>query len=206
MQGANRGCIFIGRSLQFGPSGSDKGAYNLITLVGRQWKGGSFATGDVTNFTEATVNPVAPTSAMSTVPDGSQLVPITGGVTAECIFYGNKTPAASKPCSQTSGITSVDSVTFMTTFNGTDSQGQLESGIAHVDLVVSASTTTMNRSLAAAANSLKSYNDSTTVVNPPSGVFICLQSNGSNQMALINIGGENSRFSSATKILTGKCT
>lgn len=218
-KGANKGCIFIGRAVQFAPTGSDGKSFNVITLVGKQWESG-FGSPVVNNYQESTVTAVVQgaSNAPFGTPDAAELVQVGSGVTVACVFYGTTSLNTTTPC-DTTGATYIDTVAFITTFHGTSPEGHLESGSSQVDLVVpingsSTASGSLGRDLESAAEQLNNYDqddpnnsaDDKTVKNPESGVFICLQSNGSEQFALLSLGGKSSRYSAQAQISNGKCT
>ncbi|MDB5170237.1 MAG: hypothetical protein JWN82_633 [Candidatus Saccharibacteria bacterium] len=218
-QGKSLGCIFIGKAVQFSPADTSRAQYNIISLVGKQYKGGVQGNGDVENLDQSTVTPVAPADGdPASFPDATISQRIGGGVTAECVLY-SKVPVtpASPPCSvsprgvTSSGATvpmaSIDTVAFITTFHGLNYQGtDKESGSSQVNLVVPKASYSIDRATKTAMTTLKSYTQTNTETNPGGGVYVCLQSNGSNQYALISLGGSNSRFSSNTTIRGGRCS
>lgn len=206
-QGSNKGCIFIGKALQFVLAGNDgKQKYTAITLVGRQYKGGDAINGDVQTYSDSLVAPFAPTLDNTDL-DATVTSRIGGGVTAECVFYANTTisPAADRPCVNTAGITRIDTVAFMTQFHSNTFDGKQETGSAVVNIVVPNAAHTGPRDIQTVASDIEDFTDSNITINPKGGVYICLQSNGSNQYALTSLGGSSGRFTSNTRVITGKC-
>jgi hypothetical protein len=205
-QGANKECIFIGKSIQFAPQNSNRVAYNVIPLVGSRSIDGDTSKGDATNIDESNIVAIAPSP--SSAVDATELINLHGGLTVECVLYSNAsvTPPDNNTC--TAAMTKVDVVTFLTTFTGTSGQN---TGASQVDIVVAGSSPSpapLDRLLSSAVSEVNGYHESPVsniVKNPKSGVFICLQSGGTNQHVVINLGGENSQFSANTKILDGKC-
>lgn len=207
-QGTNKDCIFVGKTIQFGPNPAGLENYNLITLVGKRLVNGTSGH-DVQTFQEANVTAVVP-SAVSRV-DATLTGRFGGGVTVECVLTANTvfTPATDHPCTNTPTAYKVDMLTFLTTFHGLDNSGNLESGSSQVDLIASKNTTSLGQTLSYTAQRINGFKPSGPTqnvwTNPAGGAFICLQSNGSHQFAMIQIGGGTSRFSSDTIISGGGC-
>lgn len=205
-QGKNFGCIFIGKALQFSPDG-DREKFNVITLVGRQYDGGVVTNGDSQNIDESLVRAVAPASDVMSTPDATSKTRIGGGVTAECVLYASAlVPPNDPPCTNPlpASIKLIDTVAFITKFHDLDFNGDQESGSSQVDLRVKLGGSGMDRSLSDVATSLNSYTVGTTLI-PTGGVFVCLQSNGTRQYALVSLGGSNTAFSTNTKVFSGRC-
>lgn len=205
------GCILIGKAIQFGPSGSNKEKYSTINLVGKQFINGSIANGDVKDINESSVFAVTPNQTTPNLPDASTDITIGGGVTVECVLYASSavTPAAS-PCSNQGSMKKVDTISYMTTFHGL-AAGVETSGSSQIDLLIKQSGNDVNvgRNKKDVAQELNGYNvgNVTNLSNAPgSAVYICLQSNGSNQYALVSLGGAASRTATQTSFYSGKCS
>jgi len=211
-QGKNTGCIFIGKTVVFRPSNLSAGTYVVVPLVGRQFVSGDPSLGDVQSYADSGIKAVAPVGAGG--PDAAtnrQSAVMEIG----CVFYGTTylTPPATQPCINTPGSTRIDTISFMTQFHGTNSvTGDRESGSNQVNIVVPSTAPLLPRNLVAALTSVNGYTDSAAgggpniTTNPKGGVYICIQSNGSNQHALLSMGGKNSRFSTSGAILSGGCS
>lgn len=240
-QGANAGCIVIGKAIQFGPQGQSQDKFRLITLFGRQFIDASPNQGDVQNINNTRgsgVYPAAPgtKAGYTDTPDTSELMSIKGGVTVECVLYNNysnqdfnpTTPVTySQPCSNATiagKMIQTDGLAFMTTFHGSSLSNDTQTGSTHINIVVfkrGAGGPIIGRNPLIYVNELMSYKtdanasashscdpsnvNSNTCFNPSGGVFMCLQSNGSSQHALINIGGNVSNNASKTGIQNGSC-
>src|SRR5699024_10357305 len=110
----------------------------------------------------------------------------------------------------------VDTLSFITSFHGSSLLSDSESGSSQVNLVVYKSNTNVmvGRSTAVVVDELLNYKTdvnpctaaaSTTCSNPPGGVFICVQSRGTKQHALIALGGDTIRASANASIEDGPC-
>lgn len=142
-------------------------------------------------------------------------------------FNPSNPVAYQKPCSDptVSGrMLKVDTIAFMTSFHGTSLSNDSQSGNNQVNLVVFKQTgagTPVGRDTKDVADELRRYATdvnataaqscnpanaaSTTCINPPGGVFLCVQSSGSSQYALINIGGNTSKNSTVSDFQNGDC-
>lgn len=207
-QGANTGCIFIGKTLQLGVIGAHD-EYRLMTLAGKQR---TVSGADVSSFTESTVRAIAsPPEAVDLTE--SKRYPAFEFV---CTMYSvNLNPVATaNPCS-TPGFTQTDNITFMTTFVGINAATQnRDSDDTKVDLLVHQPPSVPVSSLserptvnvALEANRYgATLNPITPTINPAGGVYICLNSNNSQQYALLRLGGQGSRFGTNLKIESGRC-
>ena len=207
-QGGNQGCLFIGKALLFNMTDFDAGQYLTVTLVGKQYKGGVPSSGDSESYTDSGVVPIAKTSGTDTTPNAYEVTRLGGGVTIGCVIYSDSVAPSGPPCSSTQvGVKKVDNVAFMTTFQAsalTDAQNR--TGSADVNIVVPKDGLTQAHGSQDGSAQLVSISNPTKIVtNPKQGVYVCLQSNGTNQYALVAIGGESSRFSTNTSIVAGKC-
>lgn len=217
-QGTNTGCLFIGKAVQFGAEG-DKERFTTLTLVGRQYEGGNPSNGDAESYyaSGSGVKAVYPVTATDVTPKAATTAIIGANVSVECVLYGtasSSNPTNNRPC-KPSNVTSrnlrpVDTLTFMTTFRARPVESRVESRNSQVDMVVPSSSLVSypnwTRDISDAASDLnKYYDDSRSVMNPQKGIFICLQSGGSKQRAMLQIGGQSSRFSVNTIISDGTC-
>ena len=213
-QGKNEGCIFIGKALQFNSTDEGTDKFVTVSLVGKQYKNNNAAYGDVTTYQESGVRAIAKESSGDLLtPDayGSSLVGT--GLTVTCAVYATaafSTPPASPCSSPVSGLVPTDTIAFMTTFNAASLDTSTRNNSAAVNLVVpTAMSQASPRSIKQAVYQINRYTDAVgvtnIVINPPGGVYICLQSGGTNQYALVSLGGQSNRFSTNTTVRSGKC-
>lgn len=214
-QGGNTGCVFIGKAVQFRSTTGGDEKYLTIGLVGKQYKNGDVNYGDSRSYADSSVRPLVNQGVSDATPNAYDAVRIGGGVTVGCVVYSETITPADQPCTTPAGMKFIDTIAFMTKFQANSfTSTDTANGNASVNLVVplsppsSLATGTM-RDVRAAATDLQAYTDDLNtkniVINPAKGVYVCLQSNGTNQHALISIGGENSRFSTNTRVVGGKC-
>ncbi len=209
-QGGNQGCLFIGKALLFNMSDYEAGQYLTVPLVGTQYKNGVFANGDSESYADSSVVPIAKTPDHATTPNAYEVTRLAGGVTVGCVIYSDNTAAGDHPCSATPvGVKKIDSVAFMTTFQAaalTDAANR--TGSADVNIIVS-KTGLLNGQTHDSPGGSQQLGDianpALITSNPKGGVYVCLQSNGTDQHALISIGGESSRFSTNTTVVEGNC-
>jgi hypothetical protein len=214
-QGGNTGCVFIGKALQFRSSTGGIDKYLTISLVGKQYKNGDVSYGDSRSYADSTVRPIVNLGGTDSTPNAYDTTRLGGGTTIGCVVYSETTTPSDHPCSAPAASQKfIDTVSFMTRFQATSfSSTDTANGNAAVNLVVplnAPSTFQSNlRSVQAAATDLRTYTDASgiknIVENPAKGVHICLQSNGTNQHAIITLGGESSRFSTSTRVIGGAC-
>jgi hypothetical protein len=211
-QGTNQDCTFIGKGIQFGPkpNGSEfpddppKETFNTITLVGKRLAAsGKVAQSLAESGVKATVQVPGPGGNANSYQNNL----LGYGASISCVFYfgSSVTLNAAKPCA-TAGANYIDTIAFVTTFVGA-SGGGLNSGSTQVDLVVPTAAATPPRLLKDAAETLNTFvTAADIVVNPPSGVYVCIQSGGTRQFGLIKLGGNNSQFSTSSTITSGGCS
>jgi hypothetical protein len=191
-QGANKDCLFIGKSIWFSP-GTGANSFSLITLVGKRLSGAE----DVTSLAESGVKAAAKTSSIDTTPDTTTKIFLNNDATVDCVIYGGV--ATDPPCS--SG-TKIDTISFISTFRSDITS----SASSQVNVAVPANASPANRSIFDAVGELNGYStEGTFSQNPPGGVTICLQSAGTKQYALIKLAGQNGQFVTTTTINSGRC-
>ncbi len=204
-RGSNNGCIFIGKSIHFAPNVSDgNGQYVVYSLAGLQYKDGTLLGGDSQTIDESKVR---------IIPDSVNTQILGGGASFGCVLYSaTTTPSvpASTPCSTISGTNPTGLISFFTTYQSVDFSGSA-GGSNQVNILVS-NKVSLNAAPASAEAALKGSTATDTPGNPRTtseprgGVYICLQSNGSKQHAILQIGGNTSRFTSTATIRAGDCS
>jgi hypothetical protein len=219
-QGSHEGCIYAGQAVLFGPADhgmSARTGYTLLTIGGKRLD----ASGQpVEDIADAGLAAAAPTPAHNAWPDATTSNVFQYGVTVGCVFYTKSTTSintAKKPCvaapsgslPTTPGTKLIDTVSFITTFEGSDVQDSAHSGSIQVDLLVPVppADTLPGRTTRAAATDIDAYSavPLSWLKNPAGGVYVCLDSGGTKQFGLIRLGGNASRFSTSTVIASGSC-
>lgn len=214
-QGANKGCIFIGKSLQFSPSGSGLSPSNFIvhTVVGRQYAGGIPANGDALSYdaSGSSTQVLYPTAPRPGVPDASETRTLGPAAEFGCVFYRTAPTSVTYPADDWCGAhTSADTVdtdvvVFMSTFGGVTPGSEDPAGSRQVDLIVPSTDKSLNRARSPGATVVNSFHDPANSARATGGLFICVQSTGSDQYAVMQLGGNSGRYSTATRINTGTC-
>lgn len=183
-QGANKGCIFIGRVMQFGIQGASSSSYNVYTVVGQR----QINNQEVTTLTEAKPVTIAPAlGSPSDFPNATDPKTLQYGLSVKKMTYTN----GGAPID-------ISTVGFFSTF-ASYSGVNLVSGNPSVDLMpidrsslgVSDSPTVVTK-----INSL----DKNSVKNPSGGVAICFQSGGTDQYGVLTIGSNNRQLSTKLDI------
>jgi prepilin-type N-terminal cleavage/methylation domain-containing protein len=166
-QGANEGCIFLGKAMQFKVAGTDPEGFNIYTIAGLQR---TPAGNEVTSYAEAYPKAVAP--PVSTV-DLTEVKKLQYGLTTGSMLYSViNTP--------------IGAVAFLNSL-ASYSDGGLVSGsheVAMVPVGASALGQTPTQAKQALNTQLR-----TSPVNPSGNVRICFVSAGTNQSGLMAIGG-----------------
>lgn len=175
--GAQQRCIFLGRAIQAVPGGANDQTYQVYTVVGRQRAAGGT---EVTSLAEATPVALAPgLGSRASTPDLSQVERLNTAARIGKVTY-----------TQGGVATEIGSFGFFTTFQGYNG-ASVNSGGLQVDLAP-ISNSTLSQSSASLVDRIDSHSASTSTItplNPNGGVTICLISNGSDQHALIRLGG-----------------
>lgn len=209
-QGTNSDCVFIGRALQFA-TGSEYYIYNLVAKRVKT-DPATLEKIDVQTFEEAKIRVIDDLSVTGHTdwPETTEIAKIKNGLTVAKVQYLN------------AGATeSTGGVAFYGGLAGY-SAGNLSNGARQVDFshipgtAIAPPTPTAQKAF---VEELEAYSDSSGGVgsytitsgldakkNPASGVWICLDSGGTNQHATILIGGTGSQNSTKLNIKDGKCS
>lgn len=181
-QGANKGCVFLGKVIQFKMAGTDPEEMRVFSVAGLQKNS---AGNEVTTYTEAMPKIVSYPDATS-ASDRKQLL---YGLTTNEVYYG-----AVK--------TNIGAIAFVNSL-AQYSSGSIVSGAQQVNLIPINQTfldATVSGSVSAIENRF-----TTSPVNPANGAHICFVSGATNQSGLITIGS-NGRQLSVTLSIKGNRT
>lgn len=188
-QGANLGCIFLGRAIQFGAHNSNRRDYTVFTVVGKQRVPGGVSPKEVNNYGEA-----APTVARF----ANEQERIGGGISVAWVrsYHGGAL------------MNNLGTVGFFSSL-GKYEDTALSSGSNQLDLVPIPGST-LDDTPDGAANDIDSLRTTvpthtTPPVNVDGGVVVCLQNNGRAQHALLKIGGGNRRQATNVEFVEGDC-
>jgi type II secretory pathway pseudopilin PulG len=184
-QGENTGCVFLGRVMQFGISGTDPEEFRIYTVTGLQR---TSAGAEVTSYAQALPKVVAPTSSDASIPNASTLGRLQYGLTlckntATCPSQSN-----------------VGAIAFMNSL-ASYSSGTIVSGSQQIK-IIPVSGSTWNVSAEAAATTIN--NNLAASAEATSAVNLCFISGGSDQSALIKIGNANKELSVTISIKENK--
>ncbi|HET8671732.1 MAG TPA: type II secretion system protein [Candidatus Saccharimonadales bacterium] len=175
-QGANTGCIFLGKAMQFQVAGSNNPEqFKVFPIAGLQRDS---AGDEVTSYALARPKVVAPSSSDPSVPDGTSTGRLLYNITTQDIRYG------------ASPGTAVGAVAFVNSL--ASASGDLV-GSQRVN-VIPINSSTLNASPEAAAQTINTML-ATSPINPSGGVQLCFVSGSTNQSGLIVIGGNNRELS-----------
>jgi prepilin-type N-terminal cleavage/methylation domain-containing protein len=186
-QGANAGCIFLGKVMQFKVASTDPEQFKTFSVAALQ-KGG---VGGAESSTLALAKPkaIAPPSADITgnTPDATETQTLQNGLTTYRMWYNNG-----------AGNRTIGSVAFVMSLAQFSSNGAIASGSQQIDVVPiddGAVKSKLDQTQANMVDAINSGLPTATVINPTGGVFICFVSGGTNQSGLITIGNQNRQLS-----------
>ena len=184
-QGANAGCIFAGKVLQFRVSGTNPEAYNILTIAAAQKN----ASGqEATSLATATPKVVAPAlGSPANFPNLTTSTILQNGLAVST----SPTPAVNMWYNNGGANVAVGAVAIVTSFAGYAANGTINSGSQQLSIVP---VTGINTNLAASA---------TAVTNPTNGVSVCFASGGTKESGLITIGGGGHPLAVTLKIFEG---
>lgn len=184
-QGENTGCVFLGKVMQFGITGTSPEQFRVFTVAGLQ----RTSSGDeVTTYAQAAPGVVAPSSSNASIPDASATGKLLYGLTTHEAYYG-----AVK--------TNIGAIAFVNSL-AQYSSGSVISGAQSVN-VIPINGTSLNTTSAAAAEAINARL-STSPINVANGIHICFVSGGTDQSGLITIGSNNRQLSVSLSIKGNK--
>jgi len=200
-QGANNGCIFLGKIIQFTASSTSSTHFTTYTVAGSQLD----ATGqEVQSYQSASALALAQASATPPASGlyslrGSQ-TPLENGLNVVGVYYCTTTSTAN--CSVTSndnpGSSSIGAVGFLSSLASPAGGGGLKSGSQHLNLTpisgslltssptsaVDAINTALNPPVGSTFASADNF-----ATSPPNTVLLCFASATTKQSGLITLGG-----------------
>lgn len=184
-QGANSGCVFLGKAVQFGISGTNPEQFRVFTIAGLQ----KDASGnEVTTYAAADPVVIAPSTVNPTMPDGSSGGQLNYGLTTLKAYYGS--PA-----------TNIGAVAFVNSLAAYSGNG-LVSGSQQLN-IIPITGSALNVTSQAAATAIGA-GLAASPTNPSTGVSICFVSGTTNQSGLITIGGAGRQFNVTLSIKGNK--
>lgn len=180
-RGANDGCIFVGKVLQFEVSGRP-GGYNVYPIAGLMGGEDSLATAKPRLIAEGTGDPIG----VNAIPDEFESRTLPNGLTVVNMYYGNN-PASNH----------IGALGFIT---------HLSTGASTKDIDVAAIPATslgMTKATAVHAVNGQLAGLPAAAINPSQGIHICIASGGTSQSALLSIGGSGQTSSITADVKGG---
>lgn len=201
-QGQNTDCVYMGKAIQFAPSGqpSQLVFYNIVAK--REDSTGK----DPSDYIQARPQAIAPRTLASSIPDATELYRLPGGLKVESLKYCLMIDAS---------CTDIGTVAFMSKLASYSTSGLRLSGSQSVDVVPinkpPSSLLGQTKILAADDLFLSGLTGTTegydfTNRNPIGGVIVCFSGEGSNNVAKIKISGGSRRAETQLTIEPGPCT
>ncbi len=170
-QGANSGCVYLGKVMQFGVAGTSNPEETRSFIIAGLQKD---PTGnEVSTYAAAKPTAVAPSSSAPGLPDATTKSVLMYGLRTQEVYYGS-------PKVDIGGIAFVNTLASY-------SSGSIVSGSQQVN-IIPINGSALNASPAVMAQAIDSSLASSPV-NPANGINLCFVSGGSNQSGLITIGG-----------------
>ena len=185
-QGTNMDCIFVGKLVQFQTPGTNELGYRIYTMVGARQTGSPPR--EVTSFAEAKPVVIARATSFSNTVESFEDKRLGYGAKFGAVNYNTSTP--------------VGMIGFITSFGALSGVGNnLSSGTTKTTLIPIGGTSLGQDVQQAAAAANTAYLSPLTQ-NP--SITICLLSTGSDQHAIITMGGNaNGTFSSEVTVQGG---
>ncbi len=181
-QGANSGCIFLGKAIQFKVSATDPEQFAVYTVTGLQ-NVGACATeaACLASAKPMVIAPSNPSHPAGGYPDISVDERLQNGLSVSRVWYRNG-----------AGDIDVGAIVFANSLTQSGASGKLVSGTGRVNIIALDGTTLSNTKLnmAEAMNSDGGNKIANGTINPTGGVFVCFASGGTQDYGIVQIGGE----------------
>jgi type II secretory pathway pseudopilin PulG len=180
-QGGNKGCIFLGKAIQFKVGGTDPEQLRVYTIAGLQ----KTAAGDeITDYSQSSARVISYPS----YDEASDAKPLLYGLTTSEVYFNN--PAKTN-------IGSIAFVNSLASYNA----GTIVSGAQQVK-VIPILNSALNDPITTAATDIQGRVDKSPI--DPDGIFICLVSGATDQSGLITIGSNGRQLSVTLEIKGNK--
>jgi len=186
-QGANAGCVFLGKALQFQVAGTNPEQFNTFSIAALQ----KATTGnEASTLALAKPKVIAPSPTEPGLPNVTDTQKLQNGLSAVRMWYDNG-----------SGVKQIGAVAFVMSLAQYSSNGAIASGSQQVDVVpiddgnLVSKLGQTSQLMAGVINSRLALPATQSLVNPINGVFICFASGTTNQSGLITIGNKNRQLS-----------
>lgn len=198
-QGTNDACLFIGRAIQFQRA---KPTAQLYSLVAQRIQPSVAGDTEVTDFSQAKARIIEKTGARAAWPSATEQLKIRNGLEVARVQYENG-----------AGIDDTGGVVFYSSLAGYES-ARLSNGARQVDFShiplssIDDDEATFMPKLEQYSQSVSPYTDPDGYdkqKNPSKGVWICVNSGGTNQHATITIGGKSGQTATVLVVHNGRC-
>lgn len=186
--GTNSDCIFLGKAIQFGVTGTDPQQYVTYPIAALRVDTTGEEVHSITTANPAVIYPAAP---QTNAPNDTQTDKLMYGLTVSKMFYNNNT-------GNTIGSFAV--ISDLSTYSYSDSK--LQSGSQQL-ILVPISTTGLNDTVASTAGKINQKLAGSPTAT--SGVQICFDSGTTDQSGLVTVGGSGGQQLNVTlQIKSGK--
>jgi type II secretory pathway pseudopilin PulG len=179
-QGANTGCIFLGKAIQFqvnNTTGNEQ--LQIYTVAGLQK---DTTTGkEVDTYAAAKPVVIAPSTSNPTMPDASTKGIVKYGLKLNKMYYG-------------ASNTNIGAVGFLTSLASYSTGGGNPDSVSQNVNVIPINNTTLGGDSTANAQAINN-NIASSPTNDPTGISLCFVSGTSNQLGIITIGGKGRQLS-----------
>ncbi|HSX31883.1 MAG TPA: prepilin-type N-terminal cleavage/methylation domain-containing protein [Candidatus Saccharimonadales bacterium] len=202
-QGANAGCIFVGKVMQFKVHGTDPEEVNIFTVAGLQKRLSDQQ--ESQGLLDALPLVVAPSTLQPLLPDASTSITMqnnlttvanASGPTVDGMWYDNG-----------AGKVQIGAVAFTTSFPQPGAAaGLLASGSQQMDVVPIDTSATDATTIATVDAINANLKNGAGLINPTNGVSICFASGGTQQSGLVTIGGHSHPLAVTLTIINGNRT
>lgn len=214
-QGTNTTCIFVGQVVQFSVKDNSGNThpenFDTFTLAGRHYIFDTNPPQETQSIYDAHPTPIACGNTHNNCPlypygwDDIEKATLGGGLSVKEMYYC--TFAAG--CPDPSQRHYIGAVGFLTTFAGYNSIGATTGSTSTNVLPIT--TSTLNMTNLETADAINNYLNPPSFVahtdpaelNPPGGVTICFISGGTQQTALLKIGGNSGAITTSVTINSG---
>jgi prepilin-type N-terminal cleavage/methylation domain-containing protein len=192
-QGANAGCVFIGKAMQFQVGSSSPEVFNVYSIAGLQ-RGGAGGK-ESSSLSEAKPKVIAPSSAEPTLPDSTASDTLQDGLTTAKMYYNNG-----------AGDKNIGVVVFANSLAQFDpTNGSLLSGAQQVNLIPIDDNEIKSKLGQDETVGVDIINSklSTAATSSNIGVYLCFASGGTDQSGLITIGSNGRQLAVNLAIKNG---
>lgn len=181
-QGTNSGCIFLGKAIQFRVASTDPEQFVVYTVAGLKQTSSGTESATLADARPVVVAPATLSQVTSGYPDNSSTEQLQNGLTTVRAWYRNG-----------GADVEIGSIVFVNSLADYGGSSNLVSGSGRVN-IVAVDNTALNSTKVDLVQALNSDGGNRLVggtINPVGGVFICFESAGTQDYAIVQIGGES---------------